>query len=223
MVSSSLAAGSINLTATSDAPDEGNIQIVGTDLFAENTMTLNADNKVSIEAAKNTEQTTSNTLEGTADVNLTVRNEYVQIAYAVDAVKTAKENLEQSEKAYRDYQQNLNQQRDNLAQLQADLANQIPGKVNGEAREGALGYIEQADIDDLAGLIDALKSDDAFYKANITLATADLASKTLAVSAKPPPPHKPVAPTASAPQWNWTSAPGKTSPPPTGHKASPAR
>jgi len=53
VVNSSLAAGNLSLAAISTAPDDGNIQITGTDLLASDAIMLSADNNVSIEAAKN--------------------------------------------------------------------------------------------------------------------------------------------------------------------------
>jgi len=171
VVSSSLAAGNINFTATSDAPDGGNIQIIGTDLFAENAITLNADNNVSIEAAQNTEQTTRREMEGTAELRLTAQNEYVQIGYALEAAQASKDNLAQVKKDYRQYQDDVDTQQANLRQRQTDLAS---GRVG----------IEQVDIDEMQNLIDDLKQDDAFYQTNIALASADLVSKTLAVASQ---------------------------------------
>ncbi len=168
VVSSRLDAGEINLSATSTATNSGNIKITGSDLAAEGTISLSADNDVTIEEAKDTENTTAKDLQGSAELKLTAKNEYVQIAYAVKAAKEAKQRLKQSKQVYDQYKQDLAQQRDKLAQLKSDLANHKLG-------------IEQADVEDMQGLIDDLNSDDAYYKANIALATSDLASKSLAV------------------------------------------
>ncbi|MBL4759459.1 MAG: hypothetical protein JKY80_01200, partial [Mariprofundaceae bacterium] len=91
-----------------------------------------------------------------------------RLLFAVKAAKDAKDNLQKSKSDYSQYKRDLGKQRGKLIKLKADLAN------------GRIG-IEQADVDEMAGLIDDLKADDAFYKANIALAVVDLATKTLAV------------------------------------------
>jgi len=190
VVSSSLNADNINLTASSDGDSveknqhhskeqgsddlanstasKGNITIKGSNLTAKNDVNLTADGDVSVIEAKNTEKTASKEMKGTAELKVTVKNEYVQIAYAVKAAKEAKDNLQKSKSDYDQYKRDLGKQRGKLIKLKADLAN------------GRIG-IEQADVDEMASLIDDLKADDAFYKANIALAAADLATKTLAV------------------------------------------
>jgi len=189
VVSSNLEAGNINLTARDNDSDqdankesdkvnaegregalghEGNILIKGSNLVADGEINLTAENDVNITEAKDTEKTTSKDQKGKAELKVTVKNEYVQIGYAVKAAKEAKDNLQKAKSSYSQYKRDLGVQRGKLLKLKADLAN---GKIG----------IEQADIDEFEGLIDDLKGDDAFYKANIALAASDLVTKTLAV------------------------------------------
>jgi len=184
VVSSDIQAGNIDLTASSASGEpeggalegesveenniDGNITIKGSNLAAVEAINLTADSDVTVQEAKNTESTTSKEQKGKAELSFTVKNEYVQIAYAIKAAKESKDNLQNAKSSYDQYKQDLGKQRGNLLKLKADLAN------------GRLG-IEQADVDEMQGLIDDLASDDAFYKANIALAAADLAAKTVAV------------------------------------------
>ncbi|WP_428634004.1 hypothetical protein [Sedimenticola sp.] len=103
------------------------------------------------------------------ELNATLKNEYVEIATVLEAAKAAEKNLEKTREAYKQYQKELAKQQANLAQLKQDLA------------DGKLG-IDQTDIDELQTYLGDLKSDDAWYQANIALAVADLATKTAAVA-----------------------------------------
>jgi len=149
----------------------GNINITGSNLTARNEVNLTAGNDVTIKEAKNTEKTASKEMKGKAELSLSVQNEYVQVGYAVNEARKSEKNLKNAKQAYTRYRRELGRQRAKLLKLKADFAN---GKVG----------IEQADVDEMAGLIDDLKADDAFYKANMALAAADLASKTLAVASQ---------------------------------------
>jgi len=189
VVSSDIQAGNIDLVAKAEAAgkegevhgddvesdlDElglsstGNINIKGSNLAATEAINLTADGSVSVTEAKNTENTATKEQHGKAELKATVKNEYVQIAYAIKAAKESKDNLQKAKSSYSQYKQDLAKQRGELIKLKADLAN---GKIG----------IEQADIDEFQALIDDLAEDDAFYKANMALAAADLATKTLAV------------------------------------------
>jgi len=132
---------------------------------------LTAGHDVTIKEAKDTEKTASKDMKGTAELKLSVKNEYVQVTYAVNEARKSEKNLKDAKQAYTRYRRELGRQRGKLIKLKADLAN---GKVG----------IEQSDVDEMAGLIDDLKGDDAFYKANIALAAADLATKTTAVASQ---------------------------------------
>ncbi|WP_428633992.1 hemagglutinin repeat-containing protein [Sedimenticola sp.] len=148
---------------------KGNIAITGSDLAASDTIALLATGDVDIKEAKNSQQSDTKEQSGHGELNVTVKNEYVEIGTAIETAKAAEKALEEANKSYDNYKKELAKQKAHLAQLKQDLA------------DGKLG-IEQADIDELATFIDDLKSDDAYYQANIALAVADLATKTAAVA-----------------------------------------
>ncbi len=169
VVGSSLDANDITLNAGSESEEGGNINITGSDLVASDTIALLATGDVDIKEAKNTEESKTKEQIGHGELNLTVKNEYVEIATALETAKAAEKALNEAKKSYNNYKKELARQKDHLAQLKQDLA------------DGKLG-IEQSDIDELATYIDDLKSDDAYYQANIALAATDLATKTAAVA-----------------------------------------
>ncbi len=171
VIATRLEAGNINLVADSKDRDQGNVFIKGSHLTANNGVSLTASNNVTIKEAKNTEKTASKTMNGTAVLSLTARNEYIQIGYAVKAAKKAKANLQKARRSYARYRDERGKQRAKLVKLKAGLA------------DGTIG-IEQADVDEMQGLIDDLNGDEAYYRANIVLATANLASKTTAVASQ---------------------------------------
>ncbi|HEB57139.1 MAG TPA: filamentous hemagglutinin N-terminal domain-containing protein, partial [Gammaproteobacteria bacterium] len=154
-----------------DAQGKGNINITGSNLVARNDVSLTAGNDVNIIEAKSTEKTASNDMKGSAELSLMAKNEYVQIGYVVNEAQKAKKNLKKAREDYQQYRQDLGRQRSKLTKLKAELAN---GKAG----------IEQADVADMASWIDDLKDDDSYYKANIALAAANLASKTVAVASQ---------------------------------------
>ena len=112
-----------------------------------------------------TTTTNSSELHGKADIKFVVKNEYVQIKPAIEAVKKAKQNLSKAKDTYSEYKQDLVQQQ---AQLQA-LKDQLQADT---------GYIEQIDIDEMSELVNDLQADKKYYQANIALATSSLAAKT---------------------------------------------
>ena len=108
------------------------------------------------------------TQEGTAELNLTARNEYDQVMRAIQAVEDAETDLRHARDDYDQYQRELDEQQARLEQLQEEF-------------EAGIGFIEQADIDEMQRHIDRLSDDEDFYKANIVLATVTLASKATAL------------------------------------------
>ncbi|MDQ7011819.1 MAG: hemagglutinin repeat-containing protein, partial [Mariprofundaceae bacterium] len=171
VVGSNLKADNIDLVAGASAKQQGDLTIKGSDLTARNDAHLTAGHNVTIKEAKRTEKTASKDMRGTAELKVTAQNEYVQVGYAVNEARKAEKRLKNAKQAYTRYRRELGKQRSRLLRLKADLANGKPG-------------IEQADVDEMASLIDDLKADDAYYKANIALAASDLASKTTAVASQ---------------------------------------
>ncbi|WP_019556299.1 two-partner secretion domain-containing protein [Thiomicrorhabdus arctica] len=173
-IASKLGAANINLSATTDQTENaalGNLNITGSDLNATGDINLTATNDLTVKEAKNSVVTKESEVEGKAELKLVVKNEYVLIKTAVEALQTAKSQLDDSQSSYANYQTDLKNQQANLAQLKSDLKN------------GKLG-IEQVDVEELSEYVNDLKSDASFYQANIALATANLATKTTALAAQ---------------------------------------
>ncbi|CAB5496257.1 hypothetical protein AZO1586R_402, partial [Bathymodiolus azoricus thioautotrophic gill symbiont] len=148
---------------------QGNITLTGVNLSAtDGDINLTANNNVNIKAALETTTTNSSELHGKADIKFVVKNEYVQIKPAIEAVKDAKQNLSKAKDAYSAYKQDLVQQQAQLQALKAQL-------------QADTGYIEQIDIDEMSELVNDLQADKKYYQANIALATSSLAAKTTAL------------------------------------------
>jgi len=84
---------------------------------------LTAGNDVTIKEAKNTEKTASKSMKGTAELSLSVQNEYVQVGYAVNEARKSEKNLAKAKQSYTRYRRELGKQRGKLIKLKADLAN----------------------------------------------------------------------------------------------------
>ena len=163
--------GKVNGEAREDALGY-NINIQGSNLIANNgDINLTADNNVTIKEALETTSTKSKEMHGKAELSFVVKNEYVQIKPALEAVKDAKKNISKAKDAYSDYQTNLSQQQTQLQALEDQL------KAN-------TGFIEQIDLDEMNELVNDLKDDKKYYQANIALAKASLVAKTTALVAQ---------------------------------------
>ena len=163
--------GKVNGEAREDALGY-NINIQGSNLIANNgDINLTADNNVTIKEAIETTSTKSKEMHGKAELSFVVKNEYVQIKPALEAVKDAKKNISKAKDAYNDYQTNLSQQQTQLQALEDQL------KAN-------TGFIEQIDLDEMNELVNDLKDDKKYYQANIALAKASLVAKTTALVAQ---------------------------------------
>ena len=171
VAASNIDAKNITLNAASENQDSGNILIKGSNLAAQENLDLTASNNVDIQEAKETTTTDSSSVHGEAKLNFTVKNEFVQIGYAVDDATKAAEALKKTQSDYEKYKKDLSSQENKLSQLKTDLKNKKLG-------------IEQSDVDEMQKYVDDLKDDDAYYKANIALATTTLATKLAAVAAQ---------------------------------------
>jgi hypothetical protein len=58
---------------------------------------------VTIKEAKNTEKTASKDMKGTAELSLSVQNEYVQVSYAVNEARKSEKNLKNAKQSYTRY------------------------------------------------------------------------------------------------------------------------
>lgn len=104
-----------------------------------------------------------------ASVNVTVQNEYVETAQAVKSAVKSAEQLKQTKDDYSKYKGEVKKLESTLSDL----------KQRYKAKEVGIDY---EDIEDLSDFIDNLKSQEKYYVAAIAAATADLASKTVAIA-----------------------------------------
>jgi hypothetical protein len=118
--------------------------------------------------AQHTSSSEELTQSGTAELSLTLQNEFDQAARAIKAVKQAERDLRHARDDYDNYKQELATQESKFELLKENFAD---GK----------GFIEQADIDDFKRHLDRLRDDKDFYETNIALATVTLASKSTAL------------------------------------------
>ena len=171
VAASNMNAKNISLTASSENKDNGNILVQGSNLNAQENLNLTASNDVTVKEAKNTTTTDSSHAHGDITFKATAQNEFVQVGYAVDDAEKAAEALKKAQSDYDAYKKVVADQEGKLTQLKADLANHKLG-------------IEQTDVDEMQKYVNELKGDDAYYKANIALATTTLATKLTAVAAQ---------------------------------------
>ncbi|WP_164698844.1 hemagglutinin repeat-containing protein, partial [Aliarcobacter skirrowii] len=106
---------------------------------------------------------------GSAKISLTLQNEYVEIAQAVDSAVKSAEQLKQTKDDYSNYKSEVKKLENNLSKLKQSYKNKEVG-------------VDYSDIEDLSDFIDNLKSQEKYYVAAISSATADLASKTTAIA-----------------------------------------
>jgi len=165
-VGSTIAAGDIRFDANGD--EGGDILVQGSDLRARDTIELNAVGDVALLDAEHVLVTEDKSQHGTADLNLTLQNEYDQAVRAVKAVRQAERDLRHARDAYDAYKKELASQEAQLGELRRQAA-------DGE------GFVEQADVDEFEHRLERLRDDREFYETNIALAATTLASKTTAL------------------------------------------
>jgi filamentous hemagglutinin len=103
-----------------------------------------------------------------AALNLTVQNEYVETAQAVKAAVESAEQLKHTKDDYSNYKGEVKKLENTLINLKQSYKNKEIG-------------VDYTDIEDLVDIIDNVKSQEKYYVAAIAAASADLASKTVAV------------------------------------------
>ena len=128
-------------------------------------VTLAAGGDVTVREVTDTTSTTGDESHAEVDLSISVKHQAVEVVHAAEALKKSKDALVAAKASYQDYKSNLAVLNKKLAQLKEDY------------RKNASG-VDTDDIDDLAERISDAKSDEAWYLGNITLATADVASKT---------------------------------------------
>ncbi|SQD76783.1 two-partner secretion domain-containing protein [Moritella yayanosii] len=153
------AGGSITLDSVEDIRVQGSDATAGTDI------NLSADGDINIVSAVDAVKTQSEETKASAELTVAVSNSVTDAALALKAVDEAKDKLKQSEKDYRAYTKNADKVEDMLAGLEQEFEN------------GEFG-VTRADIEELRGLLDDVKSDEGYYIAAIALQAVNLTSKT---------------------------------------------
>ncbi len=164
----SVVASQVQATTLQFDAANGDIQIEGSDFLVDDAIELNAGGDVALLDAEQTSMTESRSQEGTAELSITVQNEYDQAVRALEDVKDATHDLSQANDDYEQYRIDLAAQEEELERLRQQVA-------DGE------GYVEQADIDDFERRLQRMRDDKEFYQANIVLAGVTLTSEATAL------------------------------------------
>uniref|UniRef100_UPI000B08E602 hypothetical protein n=1 Tax=Aliarcobacter skirrowii TaxID=28200 RepID=UPI000B08E602 len=142
------------------------INVVGSNLESEDNITLSSTvGDVNILSSTDSYSQNIDEKHGSAKISLTLQNEYVEIAQAVDSAVKSAEQLKQTKDDYSNYKSEVKKLENNLSKLKQSYKNKEVG-------------VDYSDIEDLSDFIDNLKSQEKYYVAAISSATADLASKT---------------------------------------------
>ncbi|MCW8125936.1 hemagglutinin repeat-containing protein [Microbulbifer halophilus] len=157
----------ISLDAIGDLTVEGSNLVADSDDSGAGDIVLSGENVI-IKEAKDSLHTSSEETSGSAELNVVVQHQAVEVAKAAKALDEAADNLKQAKEDYRKYQKDLKNLKGTLSQLEADYENGTPG-------------VSQADIVELKQLIDDAESDKEWYQAGIAAAAADVTSKTTAL------------------------------------------
>ncbi|MDX3775691.1 hemagglutinin repeat-containing protein, partial [Chromatiaceae bacterium AAb-1] len=145
----------------------GNINIEGSYIDAdvdgddEGALRLKAGGNIRVADVTDTFSQNSKTTTGSAQVNVMVTHQAAEVANAAVAVKEATDQLEQTRRNYKAWEQQQDELKQQLAKLENELAQGKPG-------------VTRADIDDLRTQIDILSTDEAWHLANIAVATTNL-------------------------------------------------
>ncbi|KDM90062.1 hemagglutinin repeat-containing protein [Photobacterium galatheae] len=157
--------GTVLMNAAEDILIEGSDVLADADEDGHGNIELTAANDVLIREVTDTQTTQSSNTKGNGELSFVVQHQSVETGKAAIALKESADKLKQANRDYRQYKKQLDSLEDTLSSLAQALANHEPG-------------VDAADVDELKGIIKEVKNDEAFYLASITLATADLASKT---------------------------------------------
>ncbi|RXJ94476.1 hypothetical protein CRU94_08460 [Arcobacter sp. AHV-9/2010] len=146
------------------------INIVGSNLESEENITLSSTvGDVNILSSTDSYSQNIDEKHGSVKISLTLQNEYVEIAQAVDSAVKSAEQLKQTKEDYSNYKSEVKKLENTLSELKQSYKNKEVG-------------VDYSDIEDLSDFIDNLKSQEKYYLAAIASATADLASKTTAIA-----------------------------------------
>ena len=148
------------------------IMIDGSTLEAAKTVSLSTkEGDITIKESIDTHKENAKDKHASADISLTVQNEYVEIGSAVKAAADSAEQLKKVKDDYSNYKSEVSKLESTLSDLKARY----------KAKEAG---IDPEDISDLTDLIDNVKDTEKYYVAAIAAATVDLASKTTAIASQ---------------------------------------
>jgi len=148
------------------------ITVDGSTLDAAKTVSLSTqEGDVTIKESIDTYSENSKDKHASAEISLTVQNEYVEVA---SAIKAAADSAKQLKKVKDDY----SKYKDEVSKLESTLTDL---KARYKAKEAG---IDMTDIEDLTDLIDNVKDQEKYYVAAIAAATVDLASKSAAIASQ---------------------------------------
>ncbi|WP_417440283.1 hemagglutinin repeat-containing protein [Idiomarina sp.] len=148
-----------------------NINIEGSNIHADTdgdsdgALSLKAGNDIRVADVTDTYSENNKTTEGSAEVSVMVTHQAAEMANAAVAVKDAAEQLKDTRRNYKAWQQQQDTLKAQLTKLEGELAQGAPG-------------VTQADVDDLRTQIDILGTDEEWHLANIAVATTNLATAT---------------------------------------------
>ncbi|RXI36862.1 hypothetical protein CRU99_13165 [Malaciobacter mytili] len=156
--------GNININSGED------VLVQGSNLTAKEDINLTAQiGNVTIKEAVDTKSVDEKSKHASAEVNVTVQNEYVEIVSVIkDAILAAKQ-LKKVKKEYSNYKKQVKKLEKTLRGLKKDLKAKKVG-------------VDFQDVEDVQEIVDNAKDDERYYLAAVAAATADLASKTVAIA-----------------------------------------
>jgi filamentous hemagglutinin len=158
--------GNVKLDSSED------ITIAGSTLAAHDTIDLKSTTgNITIQEATDSQSTQSKEKHASAQVSGTVQNEYVEIGSAIQAAVESAEQLKKVKEDYSNYKRSVKELESTLSTIKQQYRDKVPG-------------VDFADIDDMSEIISNTKDDQKYYVAAIAAATADLASKTVAIAAQ---------------------------------------
>ncbi|MDR0407406.1 MAG: hemagglutinin repeat-containing protein, partial [Campylobacteraceae bacterium] len=151
----------------------GDVVIEGSDLEATNGVVAMASQigEIIIKEAMDTEEDKEKSKHAKADISVTIQNEYAEIGSAVKAAIESAEQLKKVKNEYSAYKKEVKNLEGTLSELKEKYKNKEAG-------------ITREDIEDLESIIDNIKDEEKYYAAALAAASADLASKTVAIAAQ---------------------------------------
>jgi filamentous hemagglutinin len=148
------------------------IRVTGSNLEAKETIALKSQiGDITIQEAINSKEDKTKEKHAQADISITVQNEYAEIGSAVKAALESAEQLKKVKENYSEYKKEVKKLENTLTDLKEKYKNREAG-------------ITKEDIDDLQNIIDNIKDEEKYYVASIAAASADLATKTVAIASQ---------------------------------------